>query len=354
MTKFSSEARSNWIAQKKCLKQKDIKIEEIYQPLNIADLQTALAEIRSNEYLPVSIGGFHQWSRDEKNKIAVILTDRLKRTIQINKKSKTARLSAAMTWQEIEKEVEKEDLSIRHIIDTFSNSTIGGTLGRRGWLVPTWRSGVAHSEVSGISGVTHLGVVYRGVTAPRTASGPDLRAAFLNGEGRFGTITDVTINLCEKSATKWFARTTDPKIISSLQNLIAQYPGLLHLRWPEKEHLAISICGKNALVPLAVKAITKLGFHSTDWPSQNSPNRAILITTPWSALREMKLSDPEKDLRLVAATANHAVVAWILSENQTDEEARLWAQNLTTKPLTRATAIGIIMDEQRGLLTSNF
>ncbi len=348
MTLLSRSERNAWIASSS-LPIADASIIAVYRPTTVADLQGALAEASADACAPLPVGAQHEWGRHLRGDLAVILTEDLEGSVQVNRSSQTARIPAGTTWSGLEEQLSDSDLSVRHIVDAFDDATVGGALSRRGWLPPTWRSSTARAEVSGISGVTHQGVVYRGVTAPRTASGPDLRSAFIDGEGRFGTITAATVNLCRRSSTRWFQRASGPSAEGGLAALITRYSGLVSVRWPTKRGLALSVCGDNALVSLAITAVKELGFEEAPWPKREAPRRALLVTAPWSLLSTVR---HDTTTEVVAATATHVVVARVVAESEPLDEAYSWAQAMAaSSPLVRATGIGVPMPSDRHRLT---
>ncbi|MGM0558216.1 MAG: FAD-binding protein [Myxococcota bacterium] len=124
-----------------------------------------------------------------------IRTDRCNHILSLNTESKTVRVEAGVTWGDLQDELGEQNLTLSRYGLYPRKATVGGLLARRYPTQKTLFTGDIRDGCIAVSTATPELGDYRYLTAPRKASGPDLRHLFMGGEGLFGAILDATLTV---------------------------------------------------------------------------------------------------------------------------------------------------------------
>jgi alkyldihydroxyacetonephosphate synthase len=116
------------------------------------------------------------------------------RTVQVDRRSLTARLGAGLRGPEAEAELGKHGLVLGHYPQSFEYATIGGFAATRSAGQASSGYGRFDSLVSSVRLIAPAGDLET-LATPHTAAGPALRELVIGSEGVFGVIPDVTVRV---------------------------------------------------------------------------------------------------------------------------------------------------------------
>ncbi len=124
---------------------------------------------------------------------AILDTTGLHRVDTIDPRSLLVRVEAGCTVGALEAALGEQDLTLKHLGQLPESATIGGLLSRRcTWPAPFGFPDVRAACV-GLTVQLDGERTYTYASAPRKATGPDLRALFLGGQGCAGVLTRVCL-----------------------------------------------------------------------------------------------------------------------------------------------------------------
>ena len=163
-----------------------------FSPEGTAQLCQLLDELHRDNRAWTLVGDGQHLRRDLKDQVAVRTTG-LSGVQDVDPTSGTVRVGSGTTWRELQKGVDHRGLSLQRYDLQPPSATVGGLLARRRPGPPLLRGG------SLLDGCVGLGVHkpaahgYRYLTAPRKATGPDLRHLFAGNDGGDGAILEATL-----------------------------------------------------------------------------------------------------------------------------------------------------------------
>ena len=114
--------------------------------------------------------------------------------LEVDQHSGLARVEAGLTWGGLQEALGRLGLGVQRAPLMAWGATIGGFLGAYQPPAMTFGEGALPARCAGLMGLTASGL-YTVRTAPRKASGPDLRHLFIGAEGAHGVILEVTISV---------------------------------------------------------------------------------------------------------------------------------------------------------------
>ncbi|MFA4986065.1 MAG: FAD-binding and (Fe-S)-binding domain-containing protein [Candidatus Brocadiia bacterium] len=121
----------------------------------------------------------------------VIDSYRLRNLKSVDKQAMTATVEAGATWEKLDAQLAKHDLTLRLYPTSYPSSTVGGWLAQGGAGIGSYESGWFRENVVSARVVLPSGEV-------RTFQGPDLEV-ISDAEGITGFITEVTIKVMKKA-----------------------------------------------------------------------------------------------------------------------------------------------------------
>lgn len=167
-----------------------------YAPENAVELRQLIT--RDHDGPPrLLVGGGEHIRTDAigEQTFEAIRTDRCNHILSLDTESNTVRVEAGVTWGDLQDQLADQNLTLSRYGLYPRKATIGGLLARRYPTQKTLFTGDIRDGCIAVSTATPELGDYRYLTAPRKASGPDLRHLFMGGEGLFGAILDATLTV---------------------------------------------------------------------------------------------------------------------------------------------------------------
>lgn len=192
-----------------------------------------------------------------------------------DERSCTLRIDADATWADAEAAARWGGMTLAYLVDTLPERTIATTLRRPAWLPPLWPPHTARAACISLSARTIDGREYGSVVAPRTASGPDLRAFFLEAGDRFGTIGAVTLR-CERIAPLAWLRGDD---LDALQPIVNRLGSIVTVHGDD-EGPAVRVRRGLGISDAALRELATAGWNEGSAPSRRDAGRALAVV-PW-------------------------------------------------------------------------
>jgi alkyldihydroxyacetonephosphate synthase len=149
------------------------------------------------------------------------------RTVEVDRRSLTARLGAGLRGPEAEQALGREGVTLGHFPQSFEYATIGGFAATRSAGQASSGYGRFDAVVSSVRLVAPKGDMET-LETPHTAAGPALRELIVGSEGVLGVIPDVTVRVRPAPAQKryeaWMAESFEAG--AEIVRGLAQGPGL--------------------------------------------------------------------------------------------------------------------------------
>ena len=139
------------------------------------------------------VGGLNPLS-DRFDSVIVIDVSRMNRLEEFDEVSRIARFGAGARGPHVEELLRDRGYTLGHFPQSYEGASIGGYAATRSAGQSSAGYGRFDDMVVGLRIATPRGELTLG-TAPRSATGPDLRQLFLGSEGIFGVITAVTVRV---------------------------------------------------------------------------------------------------------------------------------------------------------------
>jgi alkyldihydroxyacetonephosphate synthase len=195
------------------------------------------------------VGGVEPLRESHERLISLDLT-RL-RTVEVDRRSLTARLGAGLRGPEAEAELAKHGLVLGHYPQSFEYATIGGFAATRSAGQASSGYGRFDSLVSSVRLVAPAGDLETQAT-PHTAAGPALRELVIGSEGVFGVIPDVTVRVRpaprQRRYEAWMAESFEAG--AEIVRGLAQGPGLpdvIRVSDEEETEVSLALSGPRGL-----------------------------------------------------------------------------------------------------------
>jgi alkyldihydroxyacetonephosphate synthase len=187
------------------------------------------------------VGGVEPLRGDHDRVISLDLT-RL-RSVEVDRRSLTARLGAGLRGPEAEAELAKHGLVLGHYPQSFEYATIGGFAATRSAGQASSGYGRFDALVSSVRLIAPSGDLET-LATPHTAAGPALRELVIGSEGVFGVIPDVTVRVRaaprQRRYEAWMAEGFEAG--TEIVRALAQGPGLPDVtRVSDEEETEVSL-----------------------------------------------------------------------------------------------------------------
>jgi alkyldihydroxyacetonephosphate synthase len=173
------------------------------------------------------------------------------RTVEIDRRSLTARLGAGLRGPEAEAELGKHGLVLGHYPQSFEYATIGGFAATRSAGQASSGYGRFDALVSSVRLIAPAGDLAT-LATPHTAAGPALRELVIGSEGVFGVIPDVTVGVRpapkQRRYEAWMAESFEAG--TEIVRGLAQGPGLpdvIRVSDEEETEVSLALSGPRGL-----------------------------------------------------------------------------------------------------------
>lgn len=124
------------------------------------------------------------------------------RILEVDVGSRTARVEAGVVLEALEKALNKVGLMLGHDPWTLPVATVGGTVSTDSLGYRGGKYGSMGDQVLGLEAVLPQGQICRTRAVPKASTGINLNQLFIGGEGCFGIVTEVTLRVFSKAATR--------------------------------------------------------------------------------------------------------------------------------------------------------
>ena len=141
-----------------------------------------------------SISGSLQAEDAEDRVVVTVDLGRLNRVLDVDEHSGLARVQAGILGPDLEHALGARGLTMGHVPDSFTYSTLGGWVATRSSGMQSDKYGDIADIVKGLRLARPTGVVALR-DLPSTSTGPSVREMIIGSEGRLGIITEVTIQV---------------------------------------------------------------------------------------------------------------------------------------------------------------
>jgi alkyldihydroxyacetonephosphate synthase len=172
------------------------------------------------------------------------------RTVEVDRRSLTARLGAGLRGPEAEAELGKHGLVLGHYPQSFEYATIGGFAATRSAGQASSGYGRFDSLVSSVRLVAPAGDLET-LATPHTAAGPALRELIVGSEGVFGVIPDVTVRVRPAPKQRRYEAWMAESFEAGAEIVRAQGPGLpdvIRVSDEEETEVSLALSGPRGLV----------------------------------------------------------------------------------------------------------
>ena len=174
--------------------------DAVAYPGSEAEVEALLRAAYEHDWVVIPFGGgtsisgsLHAEAGEDRTVVTVDL-GRLNRVLEVDEHSGLARVEAGILGPDLEAALGARGLTMGHLPDSFTYSTLGGWVATRSSGMQSDKYGDIADIVRGLHLVRPTGtVVLRDL--PSTSTGPSVREMVLGSEGRLGIITQVTIQV---------------------------------------------------------------------------------------------------------------------------------------------------------------
>jgi alkyldihydroxyacetonephosphate synthase len=173
------------------------------------------------------------------------------RSVEVDRRSLTARLGAGLRGPEAEAALNAEGVVLGHFPQSFEYATIGGFAATRSAGQASSGYGRFDSLVSSVRLIAPAGDL-RTLETPHTAAGPALREVVVGSEGAFGVIPDVTVRVRPLPGVRryeaWIAESFEAG--AEIVRALAQGPGLpdvIRVSDEEETEVSLALSGPRGL-----------------------------------------------------------------------------------------------------------
>ncbi len=182
----------------------------------INDSDTPLMLIGDGQHLRSSVIGERGFD--------VVRTTKCTQILSVDRESRLARVEAGIRWGDLQAELLERGLTLERCHLYPSSSTIGGLLGRYQHYGKELWNGDLRSACIAISTASPNSGDYRYLAAPRKATGPDHRYAFIGAEGLVGAILDTTLIAWKPADARLFQWK-----VASIEEAVENYTNIIDL-----------------------------------------------------------------------------------------------------------------------------
>lgn len=148
----------------------------------------------------------------------VLSTRALRRVLEVDRTSRTARVEAGLLGPELEAGLAAHGLALGHYPESFEHSTVGGWIATRSAGHRSTGRGKIEDLVLGLRLVAPIGELVV-PTRPGASECPDLREVVLGSEGWFGVVTEATLALEAVPAERRYEAWLLPSFLDGIEAL---------------------------------------------------------------------------------------------------------------------------------------
>lgn len=296
-----------------------------------------LIELSKEETQFIAIGGGqHVEKKTLSADNEVIRLGKMNDILNIDKLSMLARVEAGMTWGDFKTLAKDRELSTFDYRLYPNKATLGGIVSRRTQNRRSlWDSSLLN-YCGGMRGISKLGN-YRYLSAPRKASGPDLRSFWFGAAGKFGIVADLTIGLfpiqekCVLSASGDRLLLSLPAILENAGVRSAWSHGKIER---EKVSIKIGFSGSKGRLDSIVDELRKHDFSfKHDWVrgSECDLLRNKIEEKAWEERSEKLVKISELKMVNKATIVNSSLYGLTVSSpHRAKKEKSKWSKKLNT------------------------
>jgi alkyldihydroxyacetonephosphate synthase len=162
-----------------------------------------------------SISGSLEPERAESRPVISVDLSRLDDVLEVDRASGLARIQAGILGPALEDQLRAHGLTLGHVPDSFTHSTLGGWIATRSSGMQSDRYGDIADMTKGLRVVTPTGIlVVRPV--PSMSAGPSIREMILGSEGRLGIISEATMQVRPLPAQRTILGYLFPRFVDGL------------------------------------------------------------------------------------------------------------------------------------------
>jgi alkyldihydroxyacetonephosphate synthase len=171
-------------------------------------------------------------------------TRRMRRVLEVDSKSCTARVEAGVFGPDLEQQLGAQGMTLGHFPDSFLHSTLGGWIATRSAGMQSDRYGKIEDMVIALRMVTPDGVlVTRPV--PKSSNGVDVNHICIGSEGTLGVITEATMQVHPRPQVRVVRGYLFPEFeggIEAIYECVRRecIPAMVRLNDPDKTALSLA------------------------------------------------------------------------------------------------------------------
>jgi alkyldihydroxyacetonephosphate synthase len=217
------------------------------------------------------VGGVSCEVGDAYHGVVSIDVTALNRVLDIDRRSRAARIQAGAYGPDLEDQLRPEGLTLRHFPQSFEHSTLGGWIATRSG--GHFATNYTHIDdfVESIRAVTPAGVM-ESRRLPGSGAGPSPDRLLLGSEGIFGVITEAWMRLQDRPRWRASASVLFPSWAAGVEGVraVAQaglFPSNCRLLDPGEAAASAGVADGSAVLVL--------GFESADHPLDPWISRAV-------------------------------------------------------------------------------
>jgi alkyldihydroxyacetonephosphate synthase len=169
---------------------------------------------------------------------------RMRRVLEVDAHSCTARIEAGIFGPELEQQLSKYGLTLGHFPDSFLHSTLGGWIATRSAGMQSDKYGKIEDMVLAVRMVTPEGVLATRAV-PKSSNGIDVNHLCIGSEGTLGVITEATMRLHPCPESRIVSGYLFPDFesgIAAMHECVRQecMPAMARLNDPDKTALSLA------------------------------------------------------------------------------------------------------------------
>jgi alkyldihydroxyacetonephosphate synthase len=183
--------------------------------------------------------------RMERGRMSVSLDmRRMRRVLEVDTRSFTARIEAGVFGPDLEEQLAAYGMTLGHFPDSFLHSTLGGWIATRSAGMQSDRYGKIEDMVIALRMVTPAGALATR-TIPKSSNGIDIKHLCIGSEGTFGVITEATMRLHPRPASRVVPGYLFPEFeagIEAMRECVREecMPAMVRLNDPDKTALSMA------------------------------------------------------------------------------------------------------------------
>jgi alkyldihydroxyacetonephosphate synthase len=224
--------------------------------------------------------------RMDSKRISISLDlQRLRRVLDVDVRSCTARIEAGIFGPDLEQQLSAHGVTLGHFPDSFLHSTLGGWIATRSAGMQSDRYGKIEDMVVAIRMVTTEGAIATRVV-PKSSNGIDVNHLCIGSEGTLGVITEATMRVHPKPQSRMVLGYMFPEFeagIEAMHECTQQecMPAMVRLNDPDKTALSLAFRPPASHISNAMGRVFKSYLRVRGF----APTRACLMLTAFEGAR---------------------------------------------------------------------